>query len=174
MKVAQSRPTLCDPMDYTVRGILQARILEHVAFPSPGDLPHPGIKPRTPALQVDSLSAEPQGKPKNTGVDSLSLLQRISPTQESNQGLLHCRQTLYQSSYQGILEWVVISFFRGSSQPRDPTGVSCVSCVSRRILYHCAIWGEKGHENGELAYCRQRGYRLWGRERSQEELKTGS
>ena len=73
-----------------------------------------------------------------------------------------------------ILEWVAISFFRGSSQPRDPTGVSCVSCVSRRILYHCAIWGEKGHENGELAYCRQRGFRLWGRERSQEELKTGS
>ena len=33
VKVAQSRPTLCDPMDYTVHGILQARILEWVAFP---------------------------------------------------------------------------------------------------------------------------------------------
>ena len=103
MKVAQSCPTLCDPMDYTVHGILQARILEWVAFPSPGDLPNPGIKPRSPALQVDSLPAEPQRKPKNTGVDSLSLLQRIFPTQESNHGLLHCRQTLYQPSYQGIL-----------------------------------------------------------------------
>ena len=37
----------------------------------------PGIEPRSPALQADSLPAEPQGKPKNTGVDSLSLLQRI-------------------------------------------------------------------------------------------------
>ena len=33
VKVAQSYPTLCDPMDYTVHGILQARILEWVAFP---------------------------------------------------------------------------------------------------------------------------------------------
>ena len=47
-------------------------------FPSPGDLPNPGIEPRSPALQVDSLPAEPQGKPKNTGVDSLSLLQQSS------------------------------------------------------------------------------------------------
>ena len=70
-------------------------------FPSPGDLPNPGIKPRSPASQVDSLSAEPQGKPKNTGVGSLSLLQDIFPTQESNWGLLHCRRILYQLSYQG-------------------------------------------------------------------------
>ena len=70
-------------------------------FPSPGDIPNPGIKPRSPTLQVDSLPAEPQGKPKNTGVGSLSLLQQIFLTQESNQGLLHCRQILYQLSYQG-------------------------------------------------------------------------
>ena len=82
MKVAQSCPTLCDLMDYTVHGILQPRILEWVAFPSPGDLPNPGIKPRTPALQADSLPAEPQGKPKNTGVGSLSLLQRMFLAQE--------------------------------------------------------------------------------------------
>ena len=62
VKVVQSCPTLCDPMDYTVHGTLQARILEWVAFPSPGDLPNPGIEPRAPALQVDSLPAEPQEK----------------------------------------------------------------------------------------------------------------
>ena len=39
----------------------------------PGDLPNPGIKPRSPALQVDSLPAELEGKPKNTGAGSLSL-----------------------------------------------------------------------------------------------------
>ena len=55
-------------MDYTVHEILQARILEWVAFPSPGDLPNPGIEPRSPALQEDSLPCESPGKPKNTGV----------------------------------------------------------------------------------------------------------
>ena len=71
-------------------------------FPSPGDLPDPGIEPRSPALQADSLRAEPQGKPKNTGVGSLSLLQRIFPIQESNPGLPHCRRILYQLSRQGV------------------------------------------------------------------------
>ena len=52
-------------------------------------------------MQADSLLAEPQGKPKNTGVGSLSLLQGIFPTQESNWGLLHCRWILYQLSYEG-------------------------------------------------------------------------
>ena len=62
VKVAQSCPTLWDPMDCTVLGILQARILEWVAFPFSGDLPNPRIEPRFPALQADSLPAEPQGK----------------------------------------------------------------------------------------------------------------
>ena len=90
-------------MFYTVHGILQARILEWVAFPFSGDLPNPGIEPRSPALQADSLAAEPPGKPKNTGVGSLSLFQWICATQESNWGLLNCGQILYQLSYQGIL-----------------------------------------------------------------------
>ena len=60
-------------------------------FPSPGDLPNPEMEPRSPTLQVDSLPAEPQGKPKNAGVGNLSLLGGIFPTQESNQGLLHYR-----------------------------------------------------------------------------------
>ena len=53
-----------------------------------------------PRDQTLSLPAEPQGKPKNTGVGSLSLLQEIFPIQESNWGLLHCRQILYQLSYE--------------------------------------------------------------------------
>ena len=69
-------------------------------FPSPGDLPNPGIEPRSPTLQAGSLPTGPQGKLKNTGVGTLSLLQ-IFPTQESNRGLLHCRWILYQLSYQG-------------------------------------------------------------------------
>ena len=68
-------------------------------FPSPGDLPSLGLESRSPSLEVDSLPAEPQGKPKNTGVGSLSLLQRIFPTKELSQDLLHCRGILYQLSY---------------------------------------------------------------------------
>ena len=67
--VAQLCPTLCDSMDCllpdsSVHGILQARILEWVApVPLPGDLPDPGIKPRSPELQTDSLLSESLGKP---------------------------------------------------------------------------------------------------------------
>ena len=60
----------------------------------------PAREPRSPTLQADSLPAEPLGKPKNTGVGSLSILQWIFPTQELNWGVLHCRQILYQVSYQ--------------------------------------------------------------------------
>ena len=66
VKVAQSCLTLCDPVDYTVHGILQAQIR----------------------------------------VGSLSLLQGIFLTQESNWGLLHCRQFLSQLSYCGSPEWL--------------------------------------------------------------------
>ena len=54
--------------------------------PSPGNLPHPGIKPRSPASLEDSLPSEPPEKPKDTEVDSLSLLQGSFPTQELNRG----------------------------------------------------------------------------------------
>ena len=80
-------------MDCTVDGILWVRILEWV-----------GIKLRSPTLQASSLPAEPQGKPKNTGVGSLSLFQQIFLTQESNQGVLHCRWILYQLSHEGMDE----------------------------------------------------------------------
>ena len=59
VKLAQSCPTLCNPLDYTVHGILQARILEWVASPFSGGSSCPGIQPRSPALQADSLPAEP-------------------------------------------------------------------------------------------------------------------
>ena len=68
VKGAQSCPTLCDCMDCSllgsVHGILQARILEWVAIPSPRDLPSPGIEPRSPAFQIDSLLSGPPGKPE--------------------------------------------------------------------------------------------------------------
>ena len=99
MKVTLSFPTLCNPMDYGVHRILQASILERVAFPFSMGSSQP--RDQTQASLTDSLLAEPQGKPKSTGVDSLSLLQGIFLTQESNRGLLHCRWILYQLSYEG-------------------------------------------------------------------------
>ena len=86
----------------------------------------------------------------NTAVGSLSLLQRISPTQGSNPGIPHCRWILYQLNYQRsptlcdpmdcnlpgssvhrilqarILEWVAYPFSRRCSQPKNPTGFSCI------------------------------------------------
>ena len=99
VKVAQPYPTLCDPMDYTVHGILGQNTGVGSWLPIPGDLPNPGIEPRSPALQVDSLAAEPPGKPKNTGVGSVSIFQQISLTQALNQGPLHCSWILYQQNY---------------------------------------------------------------------------
>ena len=68
VKVAQSCPTLCDPIDcspsgFFVLGILQARTLEWVAVPFSRDLPNPGIELRSPALQADSLLFELLGNP---------------------------------------------------------------------------------------------------------------
>ena len=80
MKVTQSCPTLCDTMDYRVHGILQARILEWVPFPSPGDLPNPGIEPRSPTLQVDSLPSEPPRKPTVRLCCVLCLVTQLCPT----------------------------------------------------------------------------------------------
>ena len=99
VKVAQSCPTLCNPIDYTVHGILQVRILQWVAFPFSRGSSQPRDRTHFPHISGRFLPAEPPGKPKNTGVGSLSLLQWIFPTQELNQGLLHCRRILYQLSY---------------------------------------------------------------------------
>ena len=94
--VAQSCPTICDPMDCSPPG-------SSVHGDSPG---------------------------KNTRVGSHSLLQGIFSTQGSNPGLPHCRWILYCLSHQGsprILEQVAYPFSRGSSHPRNPTGVSCIA-----------------------------------------------
>ena len=69
-EVAQSCPTLCNPKDCSlpgssVHGIFQARVLEWVAISFSRDLPNPGIKPGSPALQADVLLSEPPGKTSN-------------------------------------------------------------------------------------------------------------
>ena len=83
-------------------------------MPSSKGSSHQGIKPRSPLLQTDSLPSKPPGKPKNVGMGSLSLLQSIFLAQESNHGLLHCRQILYQLSYQGSPLHVIINTYSGA------------------------------------------------------------
>jgi len=109
---------------------------------------------------VLSNSLQPHGFPgQNTGVSSLSLLQRVFPTQGSNPNLPHCRRILYQLSHKGspgILEWVVYPF---SSRPIpaqelnwgllhcwkrqwQPTPVlSPVKSHRWRSLVGCSPWG---------------------------------
>ena len=66
-EVAQSCPTLCDPMDVAYQappsmGFSRQECWSGLPFPSPGYLPDPGIKPGSPALQADALPSEPPGK----------------------------------------------------------------------------------------------------------------
>ena len=89
--------------------------------PSPGDLPDPESEPRSPTLQVDSLPSEPPGKPKNIGVGSLTPLQGVFLTQELNRGLLHCKQILYQLSYQASTKTTPRQKVFQESRPRMPT-----------------------------------------------------
>ena len=68
VKVSQSCPTLCDPMDCgppgsSVHRFSREEYWSELLFPSPGVLPNPRIKPRSPALQADSLPSGPPGKP---------------------------------------------------------------------------------------------------------------
>ena len=118
-------------------------------FPSPGDLPDPGIESGSPALQADSLLSETPGKPGvykvplNSGVIrshcSCKSHQCVSESESESEVTQLC-PTLWDpvdyglpgSSIHGILqarilEWVAISFSRESSQPRDQTQVTCTA-----------------------------------------------
>ena len=123
-------------------------------FPPPGDLPDPGTKPVSPALQADSLPSEPPGKPhamqwgQKTKWEKVNSSQCISPLL-----LLPSRFSCVRlcdpmdcnpsgSSVRGILqarklEWVAIPSSRRSSPPRDWTRVSC---ICRSILY---LWATR-------------------------------
>ena len=102
VSVAQSCPTLGDPMDCSlpgssVHGILQAKILEWTAMPSSGDLPDPGMEPRSPVLTAASPSSRGSspprdGTPVSLGAGRFSLLQGIFLTQGLNSGLPQCWQ----------------------------------------------------------------------------------
>ena len=101
VKVTQSCPTLCDPMDCTVHWILQARILEWVSIPFSRGSSQPRDQSQV-SIAGRFFTSWVTRKSKNTGVGSLSLLQWIILTQESNWSFLHCTQILYQLSFIGL------------------------------------------------------------------------
>ena len=107
-------------------------------FPSPGDLPNPGIEPRSPTLQADVLPSEPPGKPfRHTAATVAAKSLQSCPTLSDP---MDC--SLQGSSVHGIfqvrvLEWIAISFSRGSSRSRARTQVSCIA----GRLYHLSHQG---------------------------------
>ena len=133
----------CKPTGSLSMGFSRQEYWSGLPFPSPGDLPEPGIKPKSPALQVYSLPSELLGE---------ALRQAIHRTyryviQNGQRPLLQlllwlpalCSYKDYRppsSSAHGIfpakiLEWVTISFSRGSSWPRD---WKCISCLAGRFF----------------------------------------
>ena len=81
--------------------ILQAGVLEWVALPFSRVSSQPRDQTHLSRIGGEFFTSWATGKPKNTGVGGLSLLQGIFPTQESNRDLLHCRWILHHLSYQG-------------------------------------------------------------------------
>ena len=103
--------------------------------PPPGDLLNPEIEPRSPVLQVELYPLSHPGKPKNTGVGSLSLSQGLFPTQESTWGLLPCRRILYQLSYQGSPH-IMLQPYPKISGTFLPQGPCSFPLLGRLFLQH--------------------------------------
>ena len=89
-------------------------------FPSPGDLPNPGIKPRSPALQAEALTSEQPGKPILWHAKSLQLC----PTLCDPVDCILSGSSIHGIFQAGVLEWIAIAFSRGSFKPRDQTQVT--------------------------------------------------
>ena len=131
--------TLCDPMNYTVQGTVPAGILEWVAFLfSRGSSQ---LRDQTQASRIagrfftswatreaqEYWSIPSQADlPDPVDRRSLSLLQWIFPTQESNQGLLQWRWILYQLSYEGspaqLYNFTLLMLFRSKKVKETPAG----------------------------------------------------
>ena len=100
--VIQSCLTFCDPMDPLFMGPPRQEYWRGLPFPSPGDLPNPEVKSRSPALQADSLLSEPPGKPWWT-----QMVKLLSAIQESRVRSLGWEEPLKKgmATLSSILAW---------------------------------------------------------------------
>ena len=162
--VAQSCPTLFKSMDCTPPGSSvhgnslgqNTRVGCHALLQ--GNLPNSGIEPRSPALQADSLPSEPPGKPKHTGVGSLSLLQGIFSTQESKRGLPHWGWILYQMSYLGSPNGTLLSH---KKKKKEWNNAIChnmdgprvrKACQTKTNIKWCHLHAHSKNDTNELTY----------------------
>ena len=138
VKAIQSCLTLCNPVDYTVQGILQStpEYWSGQSIPSPGDLPNLGIKPGSPALQADSLPTELLGKPTQWLLKKINLF------------------TLIEANYFAVLWWFLPYIDMNQPQvymcppsqtplpppsPPHPSGLS--QCTDFESLFHASNLG---------------------------------
>ena len=124
-------------------GILQARKPDWISRPSSRWSSQPRDWTQVSHIAGGFFTSEPPGKPKNTGLGSLFLLQGIFPTQELNQGLLYCRQTLYHLSHResSYIYWLLSYFFWTISQSclrGHVLGLSPLFCLPNKTTFR--LW----------------------------------
>ena len=140
VKVAQSCPTLWDPMDYTIRGILQARILEWVTFPFSRGLSQPRGQTQVSLVAGGFFTSQ---------ATVLVLVAQSCPTLCDPMDCSPPGSSVHEIFQARILEWVAISFCRGFSQLRDRTQVSC---TAGRFFTHWATREAPAKPQGNLPY----------------------
>ena len=134
--VAQLCLTLCSPMKHSPQaplfmGFSRQECWSGLPFPSPGDLPNPEIEPGSPTLQADSLLSELSGKLL------LLLLSRFSHVRLCATSYTEAHQAPLSLGFSRQQCWSGLPCpLQGSSQSRDWTHVSYISCIGKRVLYH--------------------------------------
>ena len=140
VKIAQLCLTLCDPIDYTVHGILQTRILEWVAFPFFRESSQPRDWTQVSGVAGGFFTSWATREAQEIWSGSLSLLQWIFLAQESNRGLLHCRLIIYQLSYKGSMESINTLYTFSSVIKDTPQRV-----LANMKSFKSSIWNVKVH-----------------------------
>ena len=138
--VAQSCPTLQDPLDcslpgFSVHGIFQTRILECAPFPSPGGLPDPGIEPGSPALQAYVLPSELLGKP-NLLLDHFQFTLILGPNIPGSYAILFLQHWAYFYHQSHPQLGVVFAL-----TPSLHSFWSYFSTVLQQHIGHLSAWG---------------------------------
>ena len=131
----------CDPMDWSRQaplsmGFSRQEYWSGLPFPSPGDLPNPGIEPRSPALQADSLQSEPPGKPLNQQWKQLSPVGKVISFIHSKNVCLAQNLSSYcehRSSRRHHLPWKLIEQVLGGLHDHFPPSVGPYSCLLENI-----------------------------------------